>query len=342
MSGLKNKSEKDLENLSKTSIFEKETGVACLCLQNSEGDMKGRYKRFRPNTVQHVYQRTVKGHLLFYSIKDYLVFYTIVSIVARRYGVQILGLCLMVDHFHLLCICQTKKQFSSFMRDATRWYALLFNKHYGKKGSIFTPRFGSASKVGDKKVRTAIAYLYNNPVERKICSRAEAYRWNFLAYAGKSHPFSEKKEETRPGSAYRRAVVAVQAQRRSGEPLNYAMLDRLMEPLSLFEKQRLTDVVIKEYEFIDYRATVSYYKDYRGMVTAINNNTGAEYDINEVFEPGSDRIYYRLMKEIDKLTPKADIRALLSEPEEKRRDIGRHLQLLARCSWRQIEKFLRL
>ncbi len=68
---------------------------------NSDGDMKGRYKRFRPNTVQHVYQRTVKGHLLFYTIKDYLVFYTILSIIARKYGVQILGICLMVDHiFH--------------------------------------------------------------------------------------------------------------------------------------------------------------------------------------------------------------------------------------------------
>ena len=83
-----------------------------------------------------------------------------------------------------------------FMRDATRWYALLFNKYYGRKGSVFTPRFGSASKVGDKKVRTAIAYLYNNPVERKICVRAEAYRWNFLAYAGR-YPFGLRRRTCR-------------------------------------------------------------------------------------------------------------------------------------------------
>lgn len=304
--------------------------------------MKGRYKRFRSNTVQHVYQRTVKGHLLFYTIKDYLVFYTILSIIARKYGVQILGVCLMVDHFHILCICQTKVQFSSFMRDATRWYALLFNKHYDRKGSVFTPRFGSASKVGDKKVRTAISYLYNNPVERKICVKAEAYRWNFLAYAEKKNPFSGAGDENRLGSAYRKAVAGVRAYRRTEEPLHFQVLDRLMDPLSAFEKQRLTDYIIKEYEFIDYGKAASYYKNYRKMVSAINDNTGAEFDIQEAFEPGTDKIYYRLMQAVDRLDRYRDIRQLLAAPEAERRAVGQQLQIMTNCRQRELEKFLRL
>ena len=280
--------------------------------------------------------------MLFYTIKDYLVFYTILSVIARKYGVQILGVCLMVDHFHILCICPTKKQFSSFMRDATRWYALLFNKYYERKGSIFTPRFGSASKVGDKKVRTAISYLYNNPVERKICGKAEAYRWNFLAYARKKNPFSEAGNENRLGSAYRRAVEGVKAYRRTNEPLPFQVMDRLMEPLSLFEKQRLTDYIIKEYEFIDFGKTISYYKNYRKMVSAINDNTGAEYDVQEVFEPGTDKIYYRLMRAVDTLDHYRDIRQLLAASEAERRAVGQQLQIVTRCSRREIEKFLRL
>ena len=303
-------------------------------------DMKGRYKKFRPNTVQHVYQRTIKGHLLFYSIKDYLVFYTIAAVVARRYGVQVLGLCLMVDHFHVLCICQSKKQFSAFMRDLTRWYALLFNQHYGRKGSIFTPRFGSASKVGEKKVRMAIAYLYNNPVERKICSNVMDYRWNFLAYAQKTYPFSEANEKM--SKDYYRAVKMIQAQKRDNEPVNFAMLDRLMAPLSLAEKQRLTDMTIKEYAFVDYQKSTSYYKSFRKMVDAINGNTGAEYDVKEVFEPGSDRIYYALAKAVDGLSEYRDIRNLLSAPEDERRRIGVQLKTITGCTRRQIEKFLRL
>lgn len=304
--------------------------------------MKGRYKRFRPNTVQHVYQRTINGYLLFYSIKDYIVFYTIVSVIARRHGVQVLGLCLMVDHFHILCICQKKTQFSAFMRDTTRWYALLFNKFYDRKGSVFTPRFGSASKVGEKKVRNAIAYLYNNPVERKLCAKVEQYRWNFLAYAEKKYPFSAAKEETRQSASFRKAVFTVQAQRKSEEPLNYAMLNLLMKDLTPSEKQRLTDVIIKEYAFINYGAAASYYKSFRKMVSAINDNTGSEYDVEEIFEPGTDKIYYRLMSAIDKIDAFHDIHQLLNAPEEDRRAAGLRLQILTHCSDQELQKFLRL
>ena len=126
------------------------------------------------------------------------------------------------------------------------------------------------------------------------------------------------------------------------EPLNFLVLDRLMEPLSLFEKQRLTDYIIKEYEFIDFNRTVSYYKNYRKMVSAINDNTGAEYDVQEVFEPGTDKSYYRLMRAVDRMEKYRDIRQLLLAPEAERRAIGQQLQIMTRCSRRELEKFLRL
>ena len=162
------------------------------------------------------------------------------------------------------------------------------------------------------------------------------------AYAGKKNPFSEAGDENRLGSAFRRAVAGVKAYRRTEEPLNFLVLDRLMEPLSLFEKQRLTDYIIKEYEFIDFNRTVSYYKNYRKMVSAINDNTGAEYDVQEVFEPGTDKSYYRLMWAVDRMEKYRDIRQLLLAPEAERRAIGQQLQIMTRCSRRELEKYLRL
>jgi len=292
--------------------------------------------------VQHVYQRGIKGHLIFYSIKDYLVFYTIISVVARRYGVQLLGICLMVDHFHILCICDSKEAFSSFMRDATRWYALLFNKNYGTKGSVFSPRFGSSSKIGEKKIRTAIAYLYNNPIERKLCTKVDAYRWNFLKYAEKKYPFSEMTDKDRLTRDYRRAMQLVKAQRHAEMPLNYSLLQKIMDPLSAFEKQRLTDMIVKEYECVDYLRVSSFYKSFRKMLEALDANTGSEYDIHEDFEPGSDRIYYRLIDTVGKMEAYRDIMSLLSAPYEERRRVGLRLQRLTQCSARQLEKLLRL
>lgn len=66
-------------------------------------DMKGRNKPIvRANAVHHVYQNTRNGYLIFYSVKDYLILFSVISVFARRYGVQILGISLMPDHIHLL------------------------------------------------------------------------------------------------------------------------------------------------------------------------------------------------------------------------------------------------
>ena len=65
--------------------------------------MKGRNKPIvRANAVHHVYQNTRNGYLIFYSVKDYLILFSVISVFARRYGVQILGISLMPDHIHLL------------------------------------------------------------------------------------------------------------------------------------------------------------------------------------------------------------------------------------------------
>ena len=78
------------------------------------------------------------------------------------------------------------------------------------------------------------------------------------------------------------------------------------------------------------------------MVDAINGNTGEEYDVKEVFEPGSDKIYYTLAKAVDGLSEYRDIRDLLSASEDERRRIGVQLKTITGCTRRQIEKFLRL
>lgn len=49
-------------------------------------------RRFCADGVMHIYQRTISGFNLFYSLEDFLVFYTIVSVQARRRHICLLGL----------------------------------------------------------------------------------------------------------------------------------------------------------------------------------------------------------------------------------------------------------
>lgn len=44
-----------------------------------------------------------------------LVFYTIFSHFAEKCGIQVIGLCIMVDHIHALIIQESRKQMSEFI-----------------------------------------------------------------------------------------------------------------------------------------------------------------------------------------------------------------------------------
>ena len=71
---------------------------------------------FRQGAVQHIYQKTINGFLIFYSTRDCLVFFTILATAARRYHVRILGICLMVDHVHILAEARSKRDIDLFVR----------------------------------------------------------------------------------------------------------------------------------------------------------------------------------------------------------------------------------
>ena len=153
--------------------------------------MKYRKRKFFSGECIHIYQRTVSGFNIFYDREDFIVFFTIFSVISRLYDVCVLELCLMIDHIHVLLAADSLEQVSSFVRHYSSQYALEYNHSLGRHGSLFHKSFGSAPKKGGKKIRSTIVYIGNNPVEKKLCSNAPEYRWNFLAYISETNPFSE-------------------------------------------------------------------------------------------------------------------------------------------------------
>ena len=170
--------------------------------------MKGRLS-FHLGAVQHVYQKHYCGYIIFYSVKDCLVFFTMFSITARRFGVRVLGLCIMVDHIHVLVDVPDRKLLGEFVRYYTSWFSREYNNWHGLRGQLFKRPFGVASKSGSKSIRSAIAYLYNNPVEKQLCDRPEQSMWNFLAHGASKNPFSEPLKLDRASAPMRRAVHMV-------------------------------------------------------------------------------------------------------------------------------------
>lgn len=254
-------------------------------------------RKFVEGEINHTYQRTISGGNIFYEVEDYLVYYTIYSIMSVKYKVVVYGLCLMIDHIHSLCATTDRERFSRFMSHVANVFVREYNREHGRSGPLFECRFGSAIKLGLKLIRTAIAYLYNNPVERYLCKYAQEYRWNYLAYGQSSNPFSEPLILRNASTALRRAVKEVNESRMAMRHLTYAQLRRLFSPLDHKEKNQLIDHIITRYSVIRYDIlTKECYDGYTNMLIAINSNAGSEYDIEELKYGRSDVEYRELYR----------------------------------------------
>lgn len=303
--------------------------------------MKGRLV-FTNGAIQHIYQKTVHGFLIFYSVRDCLVFFTMIATAARRYHVRILGICLMVDHVHVLIEVGSKREMDQFVCLYTSWFANTYNKWYGLNGSLFKASYGAASKVDDKKQRSAIAYLYNNPVERLICKRAEQYPWNFLAYADGRFPFASSVRLDKARAPMRRAIEEVKCTRKEEQPLNYAQLKRITTPLTPSERKQLYDVIVSVYNCVDYPDLFYRFGNYSDLITAIHTTTGSEYAISEEFVGRSDLIYSQMTEFLLESRRIRSADDLLRMPEAERRELLDPLGFRTGASRRQLEKYLRL
>ena len=299
-------------------------------------------RKFVEGEVNHTYQRTVSGFNIFYEPVDYLVYYTIFSITAKSLGVDVYGLCLMIDHIHSLVAAGSRENYSRFMATVTSVFVKEYNKEHGRSGPLFERVFGSAPKLGMKLLRTAIAYLFNNPVERFISRYAQEYRWNFLAYGRSDNPFSELLKIRHASPSLKRALKEVDGTHARNRHLTYPQLKRIFTGLDKKEKNQLMDYIIVSYNVIRYDIlTTKCYNGYDNMLLAINSNTGSEYEIKEHKWSRSDVEYRELYQYVHAhgFKDAADVIALSTDAK-----LGLLIDMLQQtnASKPQICKFLHL
>ena len=298
-------------------------------------------RRFRRGAVNHVYQRTFNRFNIFYDLADFLVYYTIFCTFARQADIVVWGLCIMIDHIHSLIQADSLKTLSEFMSRTTSVFARVYNKERRRHGPLFEERFGSAPKADLKRLISSIIYLANNPVERRICTKAEEYRWNFIAYIDSDHPFSEKFHVKDLSKILKRALRCVDWHARQGNYLTYSVIDSLYQRLQGREKDILTDYVISRYNVIDYERVMQHFDSYDRLLTAIHSTTGSEYDLNEDKDRFSDGVYRDFIR-IVKQSGIEHIRSVMMLDDDTKFDIARKLLCAPDSHLRQIYKFLHI
>ena len=284
--------------------------------------MRGKDRIFKIGAIQHIYQNTLDGWLIFYSKRDYLVLFSLISVAVRKYGIQIIGLCMMPDHIHILVRAENLQTLSQFVCYYSSLFARANNKTTFRRGQLFRHSFGSAMKPDDKRCRSVIAYVYNNLVEKRLADDVESGQWNFLRYARQPYPFSEKLELAGASRAMRRAVEEIKGDRKTDIPLNYNQIERICKDLNRTETAQLTDFIIQQYNCIDYEAAFSFFGSYDSFVTSCNAFTGSEYGVGEIHHKASDIIYGRITDLLRRKYAFHDIKDVFRLEEDKRKKLA--------------------
>jgi putative transposase len=166
-------------------------------------------------TVYHVMSRTaLDGFPLGDSEKDFML--DLIRRYASLYLVEILGFCLMGNHFHLLVKMLPEYKFtdedikkryvgfygddriftdglipslraklsslSEFVREIKVGFARYYNKRHNRRGYFWGDRFKSVIVDKGETLINCLAYIDLNPMRAGIVKRPEDYRWNSLGY----------------------------------------------------------------------------------------------------------------------------------------------------------------
>ena len=299
-------------------------------------------KSYNISIVTHCYQRTVDGFLIFYTVSDFVVFYTWFCVLATKYNIRVLKVCLMYDHIHISVIAPDKKTLSVFVGEYSRQFAHEYNSRWGLPGKLFSSPFGRADKREAKAIRTNLIYVDNNPVERHIVKKAEDYRWNFLAYAVSDHPFSERLTLANASTRLRSSIKMVGGLHKSGKHISYGILSNLFEGLTRTECNQLVDKIISTYNVIDYEYSLRLFGSYENMILALHSTTGSEYDIKEINTGKSDALYPSMTNMLLKDPKIRDIHQVLTYPEEQKMYLVQKLFSRIGLDPIQIGKYLHL
>jgi REP element-mobilizing transposase RayT len=146
--------------------------------------------------------------------KDQLVY--IIRKLSCLYFAEVLGFCIMGNHFHLLVRMLPETEFSNkdikqrfesyygkdrkfskghipflrqkwaslseFIKEIKQSFSRFYNKRHGRKGFYWGERFKSVIVENGDTLINCLAYIDLNPVRAGIVKKPEDYRWNSLGY----------------------------------------------------------------------------------------------------------------------------------------------------------------
>jgi len=174
-------------------------------------------------TVYHVMSRTaLDGYPFGDAEKDELA--KILLKLSHIYFTELLGFCIMGNHFHLLIRMYPESNFtdeqiktryvefygddkfseqkipglrrkwaslSEFVKEIKQSFSRYYNKRHHRRGTLWAERFKSLIVENGESLINCLAYIDLNPIRAALVDRPEDYRWSSLGY----HIQTENKDD---------------------------------------------------------------------------------------------------------------------------------------------------
>lgn len=128
----------------------------------------------------HVTQRGNNRQDVFFVDDDRRCYLDLVREASRRFGLEVLGYCLMTNHVHLLVVPQDEDSLALGIGRAHWWYSRYVNRLHGRSGHLWQGRFFSAP-LEESHLWAALCYVERNPVRARLVRKAWLYRWSSAA-----------------------------------------------------------------------------------------------------------------------------------------------------------------
>lgn len=141
-----------------------------------------------PDIPHHITQRGNNRQDVFFVDDDRRVYLSLLKEQSQKFGLEILGWCLMTNHIHLIARPTNEESLAKAVGRTHLRYTQYINRFHKRCGHLWQNRFYSCP-LGREHFWQALLYVEQNPVRAKLARRAWQYPWSSSkAHVDKADP----------------------------------------------------------------------------------------------------------------------------------------------------------
>ena len=133
-----------------------------------------------PDVPHHITQRGNNRQDVFFVDDDRRVYLSVLKEQSEKYGLEVLGWCLMGNHIHLVGRPRAEDSLAKALGRTHFLYTQYINRFHGRCGHLWQNRFFSCP-LGREHFWQALRYVEQNPVRAGLVRRAWEYPWSSAA-----------------------------------------------------------------------------------------------------------------------------------------------------------------